>query len=224
MIRDLEGNIVSDKYAGEQQDIFVLSILGTENDGIFIDIGCREPINHSNTALLEKYKWKGIAIDRDNHSDKWNLERPNSKFIQSDALELNYKDVFDQLNIPNFIIDYLSLDLDGDNVAYSALKKVLNSGYEFKIITIEHDAYRGFAEADMKPQRELLKEYGYVLVRQCDIIEDFWVNPKYISKEQYTPFIHCNTMDQYIINGDNKNTHFWKQCVDINHDFTKYYI
>jgi hypothetical protein len=219
MIRQLDGTVVNSKYAGEQQDIFVLSVLGVNYEGTFVDIGCREPIDHSNTALLEKYGWRGIAIDINDHSSSWSLERPNSIFIQSDALDAQYNDLFKQISTETSVIDYLSIDLDGGGIAYNCLDKVLNTGYEFKIITIEHDAYRGFTETDMIPQRQLLKQYGYVLVRQCDIIEDFWINPKYIKEEQYKSFIYINTTDY--VPGSEK--HFWKHCTEINHDFTKFY-
>jgi hypothetical protein len=220
MIRQLDGTIIDSRYAGEQQDIFVLSILGSDYKGTFVDIGCREPINHSNTALLEKYEWKGIAIDINDHSSTWKLERPNSIFIQSNALSIEYYDIFKQIADPqNPIIDYLSIDLDGNSVAFNCLDKVIDTKYEFKIITIEHDAYRGFSESDMIPQRQLLKQQGYILVRQCDIIEDFWINPKYIKEEQYKSFIYINTTDY--TPGSEK--HFWKHCQEINYDFTKLY-
>jgi hypothetical protein len=219
MIRNIHGEVINENFAGEQQDIFVLSVLGTEINGTFIDIGCREPINHSNTALLEKYGWKGIAVDINDHKDQWELVRPNSIFIQSNALEIDYVNLFKQNKISN-PIDYLSLDLDGGGVAFSCLEKILKSKYEFKVLTIEHDAYRGFDKTDMEPQRKLMKEYGYFLVRQCDIIEDFWINPKYIEINQYKDFIYTNTTDSKP--GEEK--HFWKHCVEINYDFTKFYI
>lgn len=215
-MRTFEGLELNDKYAGGQQDIFVLSILGKNEVGTFVDIGCREPINHSNTALLEKYGWVGIAVDINNHSHSWKVERPNSVFIQSDALQLDYKNIFDQIEIGN-PITYLSLDLDGRGIAYQCLKNVIDSGYEFKILTIEHDAYAGNTESDMIPQRELLKDKGYILVRQCDIIEDFWINPKYIKEEMYSKFIYTNSVGE-------KEIHFWEYCKNINYDFTQLYL
>jgi hypothetical protein len=228
MRRKLNGDIIDELYAGEQQDIFVLSMLGTKNKGTFLDIGCcyhGHPdgyIVRSNTALLEKYRWKGIGIDLQDNIDKFTQYRPNTHFIKSNALDVNYSEIFEQNSFSN-PIDYLSIDLDGAGLAFSCLKKVMDTKYEFKVVTFEHDAYRGMENSDMNPQRELMKNLGYILVRQCDIIEDFWINPKYISKEIYTKFIHHHTIDQFVPNTDNMNTHFWKYCSDINYDFEKLY-
>jgi hypothetical protein len=215
-MKTFEGIELNDKYAGGQQDLFVLSILGTSQPGTFVDIGCREPINHSNTALLEKYGWTGIGVDINDHSYSWEIERNNSIFIQSDALKLDYKNIFNQTEIGN-PITYLSLDLDGRGIAFQCLKNILESEYEFKILTVEHDAYAGNIESDMIPQRELLKSKGYILVRQCDMIEDFWINPKYIEEKIYSKFVYSNTVDK-------KELHFWEHCKNINYDFTKLYI
>lgn len=208
-----DGTNIDDVYSGGQQDIFVLSVLGT-NPGTFVDIGCKEPVNHSNTALLEKYGWTGIGIDIADYSSMWKELRPNSHFICSDALELNYKNIFEKYNLPN-PITYLSLDLDGRGIAFNCLKNVIEAGYEFKILTIEHDAYSGNVNSDMIPQRDLLQSMGYILVRRCDSIEDFWINPKYVNEESYSKFIYSN------INGNEKL--FWKHCKDINYNFTTLY-
>jgi hypothetical protein len=229
MKRTLNGDIIDELYAGEQQDIFVLSILGTKQPGTFLDIGCcyhenqNGHIIRSNSALLEKHGWSGIGIDLRDLSENFNQHRPNTKFINSSALDIDYKELFEQ-NVINSPIDYLSIDLDGAGLALSCLEKVLNSGYEFKVATIEHDAYRGMVESDTKPTRLLMQQYGYVLVRECNIIEDFWINPNYISKDQYEKFIHVIDIKELGKSDDNKDTHFWKYCSDINHDFTKFYI
>lgn len=215
-MRTFEGLEINDMYSGGQQDLFVLSVLGTGTPGTFVDIGCREPINHSNTALLEKYGWSGVGVDIGDFSFQWNLLRKNSKFIKSNALNLDYKEIFTSNNLES-PITYLSLDLDGRGIAFSVLEKIIKTNYEFKILTIEHDAYAGNVNSDMIPQRALLSNAGYKMVRQCDIIEDFWINPKYINEESYSKFIYKNEIGK-------KELHFWEYCKNINYDFTKLYI
>lgn len=214
-MKTFTGIELNDLYSGGQQDIFVLSTLGTKEPGTFLDVGCREPLNHSNTALLERYGWKGVAIDINDHSNDWKKERPNTSFIQSDALLVDYKTVFEKNKLTS-PITYLSLDLDGRGIAFQCLKNIIETGYEFKILTVEHDAHSGNTESDMIPQRKLLTDRGYILVRQCDIIEDFWINPKYITKEQYLKFQYSNKIGE-------EEIHFWKHCNRINYDFTKLY-
>ena len=215
-MKNLNGVDINDKYSGGQQDVFVLAILGTDYKGTFVDIGCREPINHSNSALLEMYGWKGVAVDINNYHFDWKRDRPRSKFIQSNALDVDYSNVFKNFEFTN-PIDYLSLDLDGNGVAYKCLKKIIDTGLEFKILTVEHDAYAGNAESDMLPQRKLLIDAGYKMVKKCDIIEDFWINPKHIKKENYEFFAYENTHDL------SKEKHFWQHCKNIGYDFTKFY-
>jgi hypothetical protein len=74
----------------------------------------------------------------------------------------------------------------------SVLEQIIGTGYEFKAITIEHDAYCQDENQEKIPQRNFLKERGYVLVKECEVIEDFWINPKYISLEQYELIIQHN--------------------------------
>ena len=83
----------------------------------------------------------------------------------------------------------MSLDVEGNGDRFNALVNVFNSGYEFKIITIEHDAYRGFELSEREKQREFLLSKGYFLL--CSNVflsgnpfEDWWINPKYIDKNK----------------------------------------
>jgi hypothetical protein len=220
-MRNEVGELIDDKYAGDLQDIFVLLLLGTETPGTFIDIGCRDPLCHSNTALLDKYGWKGVAVDLVDYSEAWKI-RKNSRFIHSDALFVPYKDILENSGIETEspkLVDYLSIDLDGRSIAYHCLKQIIDTGYEFKVLTIEHDAYSGNELSDMIPQRDLLLSKGYVLVKHDNTIEDFWINPKYVSKEKYERFIYTNSSIQWA--DDSK--HFWEHLISIKQDFFHLY-
>ena len=51
-------------YSQANQDMFVLMMLDGKRNGTFLEIGAHEPINISNTYLLEKdFDWNGISID-----------------------------------------------------------------------------------------------------------------------------------------------------------------
>lgn len=54
----------SESYSQFGQDLFVLEhIFKGKTDGFFVDIGANHPIHCSNTYLLEKKGWKGLALE-----------------------------------------------------------------------------------------------------------------------------------------------------------------
>lgn len=164
-------------YSQVGQDLFVLNRFIPNHRGTWVDIGCRLPFEINNTLLLEENGWRGINIDIDDYAAEWMARK--TPFVRADALTLDYKALFQQYQMPE-VIDYLSLDIEGDGDRYKALQKVMESGYKFNVITIEHDAYRGFNESERMPQRELLTRLGYTLLVP-DVycggapFEDWWI-------------------------------------------------
>jgi hypothetical protein len=77
---------------------------------------------------------------------------------------------------------------------HKLMKKLLETEYKFKVITIEHDSYLGYEYVNNEkiPQRELLSNSGYVLVcsdvSQKDypnsFYEDWWVNKEFFTDEE----------------------------------------
>jgi hypothetical protein len=177
-------------YSQAHQDLFVLHVLDFITGGIYLEIGCSDPIEINNTYLLEKeYNWTGISIDIDEkHKTRWNQIRKNPIII-ADALELEYSTLFKVR-----VIDYLSLDIDAEYV--NVLKKIPFDKYVFKVITIEHDAYR-FGDLYRVPEREFLHGHGYILVASnvksngC-VYEDWWVHPQYVKLHQYINYVCDN--------------------------------
>lgn len=168
------------------QDLFVLKLI-KNNKPYFVDIGCWKPIELNNTYLLENNSWNGLSIDITDLSGEWKIRK--SKFIAANALEIDYTKLFDENKAPK-VIDYLTIDVEGNGDRFLTLKKVLESNREFKIITIEHDSYRGYELTEAKPQRELLLNNGYFLL--CSDVtlsgnpfEDWWINPKYFNEDEY---------------------------------------
>jgi hypothetical protein len=162
-----------------KQDEFVLNLI---KKGTFLDIGCREPEDLNNTMLLEQNGWTGVSIDKDDYSKEWK-EKRSSLFICADALTFDYRNLAPLFT--SWVFDYLSLDIEGDGDRYKALVRVLQFGFEFKVITIEHDSYRVPAELERDPQRKLLKSLGYRLLypdisMNNKAFEDWWINPEYI--------------------------------------------
>ena len=50
-------------YFSQTGEDIILSTLINKEDGVYIDVGCNEPIKKSNTFLFYLKRWKGITID-----------------------------------------------------------------------------------------------------------------------------------------------------------------
>jgi len=193
-----------ESYSQCGQDIFVYNILN-KNNGTFLDLGCYLPKNINNTYLLELNGWSGISLDIIDYSEEWK-ERKN-KFIQQDCMNINLDKLLDS-NYDNKVIDYLSLDMEVLGDRFKLLEKIMETSYEFKVITIEHDSYlnEDYVNVEKLPQRKLLKEKGYILVcgdvsqKQYPTLfyEDWWVNSKYFNEEDiktwFSDKLSCDTI------------------------------
>jgi hypothetical protein len=176
-------------YSQCGQDLFV-NYLTKGIPGKFLDLGCSLPKKINNTYFLELIGWDGISLDIQDFSKQW-LER-KCKFLQSDCLNVDYNNLLKDYYTEN-TIDYLTLDMEGCGDRFKLLQKIIESNYNFKIITIEHDAYMGesFVQNEQIPQRKLLEQKGYKLL--CANIshdanpdlyfEDWWINPLYFHEE-----------------------------------------
>jgi len=200
----LELKKIMESYSQCGQDIFVYNILN-KNNGTFLDLGCYLPKNINNTYLLELNGWSGISLDIIDYSEEWK-ERKN-KFIQQDCMNINLDKLLDS-NYDNKVIDYLSLDMEVLGDRFKLLEKIMETSYEFKVITIEHDSYlnEDYVNVEKLPQRKLLKEKGYILVcgdvsqKQYPTLfyEDWWVNSKYFNEEDiktwFSDKLSCDTI------------------------------
>ena len=181
-------------YSEILQDIFVEKISKGKRNGTFLEIGANDYMLHNNTFLLEKkYDWTGVSIEIDSkYENEWKKNRPNSTFIVANALEVDYNSILP--NVP--YIDYLQLDCDPSAITYDIMLKIPFNSFKFKIITFEHDAYRGEeGECIRILSRNFLKSKGYVMVAgniSADytlhhVCEDWWVHPELV--EDYKKYV-----------------------------------
>jgi hypothetical protein len=187
------------------QDLFVLHLIDSSEQRTFVDVGCHKPFIINNTALLEECGWYGISIDIVDFSDEWSHRK--TPFIIKDALNTNYEELFLEHKLPK-VIDYLNVDIEGDGARYKALAAVMESKFEFKVMTVEHDLYRGYYETEVVPQRKLLNSLGYNLVcsnvcSSSNPYEDWWINPKYITKN--IEYLKCDNLEYVDIISKLKN-------------------
>lgn len=177
------------------QDLFAAYIFQNARSGTYLDVGCQLPEANNNTCLLEsELGWRGVSIDIENWSAEWAKERPGSAFICADALKCDYRAIMDANGLQS-PISYLTLDVEGAGCRHQALERIVATGATFCVGTLEHDAYRGYAEAERKPQRKLMESLGYALVC-ADVCatdgsqyEDWWIHPQYVAPERYAHLV-----------------------------------
>lgn len=59
-------------------DLLIEYIFRNQANGLYVDIGCQNPISNNNTYLLHRRGWRGINIDLDQKNiDLFNLTRSN---------------------------------------------------------------------------------------------------------------------------------------------------
>lgn len=154
-------NFKSHSQAG--QDRLAFELIG--ESGTFLDIGANHPVEISNTYALEQMGWHGILVENDANCVKLLREQRafESIVINADATKIHWREwVSGQWNF-----DYLSLDVD--EASLTVLKLLMESGLRFKVLTVEHDAYR-FGTARRDEMVMTLEKHGYkVLCRDvCD--------------------------------------------------------
>jgi hypothetical protein len=174
---------VERNFSQAGQDLFVLSVLDGKRNGVFVDLGCNQPILLNNTFLLERqFGWKGLAVDVDESVFDLFVFR-ECQTLAADGTRLDWDLVVEQLGTAK--IDYLSLDLEPPTTTLEGLKNIPFDRVEFEAVTFEHDAYRSGDEI-RDESRAIFESNGYV--RLCsDVIlegfgqfEDWYYNPRYV--------------------------------------------
>ena len=163
-------------YSQAGQDRFVRAVHG-DTPGFFLDVGCSDPVHISNTYALEKLGWRGLLVDISPELATNIQMKRASPFLCADATTIDWIDMVDRYRLPK-VIDYLSFDLD--NAGSVALPRLPWSLLRFRVLTIEHDAYR-LGNGPRQAMRALLRDHGYDLL--CPDVcndgfefEDWWVD------------------------------------------------
>lgn len=172
-------------YSDAKQDQFAANILKFKRDGYCVDIGSCHSVISNNSYYFQGLDWTSISIEIERGYNESYSTRTNGVHLNKNALEVNYKETFEEYEFPKSI-DYLSLDID--TLSLDVLKILPLDEYRFKVITIEHDAYL-FGDEYRDPQRNILTSHGYLLVcsnvyveqpgyegKECPF-EDWWIDP-----------------------------------------------
>lgn len=182
---------IQENHSQAWQDLFILSMLGGQRNGRYLEVGGHVPISNNNTYLLHKeFGWSGTTVEFDpSHFPRWLGSRPHSHLTIADALALDYEVAMPQWFGPQASrIDYLQLDIDPSFNTLRVLKKLPLDKYRFSVITFETDVYAGDTRA-RDESRAILGALGYELVARDVCVffepagpdpipfEDWWVDP-----------------------------------------------
>ena len=172
-------------YSDAKQDQFAANILKFKRDGYCVDIGSCHSVISNNSYYFQGLDWTSISIEIERGYNESYSTRTNGVHLNKNALEVNYKETFEEYEFPKSI-DYLSLDID--TLSLDVLKILPLDEYRFKVITIEHDAYV-FGDEYRDQQRNILTSNGYLIVcsnvyveqpgyegKECPF-EDWWIDP-----------------------------------------------
>jgi hypothetical protein len=143
--------------------------------------------------------------------------RPNSIHIINDATKIDYKNVFEQNNMP-LSFDYLQIDLEANNGStIKTLQKLDNEifdTYKFATVTFEHDIYHtNFANTRLE-SRNIFAKRGYICVFE-DIhndgypYEDWYVHPDLVDINYVNNLIE-NNKPHYVNHPITGKTINWK--------------
>jgi len=187
-------------YSQSFQDMFILSVLDGKQSGTFLEIGSSEPVNISNTYLLEKYfNWSGVSIDIiPNEKEIFEGAGRTTKVIVGDAVNLDYNIILSGFDSPR--IDYLQIDIDPSIQSLNCLKNLPLDNFRFSTITFEDDVYdpANSVEYNQNIKREsqdILKSHGYILVNDNvanmgnDPFESWWLDGTYFNKSTIDKFM-----------------------------------
>lgn len=182
-------------YSQAGQDRFVKAVLVDSEqlfDGTFLDVGCCHPTELSNTHALEQLGWRGLLIDNDPGAIALCQQQRMSPATLFNVADSMFTDFLRLAFGTRKVTDYLSLDVDSATVP--ALVNILATGQQFRVITVEHDAYR-FGDAPRAAIRKMLLKLGYEFVCQdvCSVegyaFEDWFVHPALVESHQYINFM-----------------------------------
>jgi hypothetical protein len=183
---------IKNNYSQAFQDMFVLTMLNGKTGGTYVEIGGDHGIIISNTYLLEEeFGWSGVAFEIEEDRAKGYNELRNNECICTDALAVNFSEVFSGKGFSDQI-DYLQLDIDPASQTLKCLKNIPLDEYRFSVITFETDIYRDGADI-AEESRKIFLDHGYELIAKNVSnrgvpFEDWYVDPTVVDLDLIKQF------------------------------------
>lgn len=197
----LLGSLPVDSYSQCGQDVFAYYFLFQQKrDGVFLDIGANDPVNGSNSYLLEQHGWTGLAFEPIKHiADSWKgvrstecinialgaqerevtlveLEADKHSFIGADSsdgkntVKVQQRTLADVLK-EREISNVDFVSIDVEGYEMNVLKGINFDAVDIKCFCIENNR-KGSMKADDRLRKFLLAK-GYHLVARLTIDDVF---------------------------------------------------
>jgi len=91
----------------EGQDILVYKLFGYQK-GLFLDIGCEDPVKGNNTYALESLGWNGLLFDWE--QDPALFSERKATYFKVDVTSPEFVDILSRESPRD--VDYISLDVE----------------------------------------------------------------------------------------------------------------
>lgn len=188
-------------FSADLQDEFVARILG--NKGTFLDVGCGHGFDGNNTLALEKLGWDGAMVDFNKENYEWNKVNRKAKSFCEDVTTCDWNSIVGKK--PDDVVTYDYISFDVDDATVPAVQHFPWSTVRFRLMTIEHDAYR-VGGATRQIIRDIMAKHGYMLLAadvcadfNYEPYEDWFVDPKTVDVNVYAPYISSSVRAAEVI-------------------------
>lgn len=201
-------------YSQAGQDMFAYALCATDH-GTFLDIGASYPVSANNSYGLELKGWSGITIDHYADYAPYYAGTRKAPLTVLDMTAMDWDRFIADHPILQDTVDYLSLDIDAATLP--VLRKFPFDKLRFRVMTVEHDAYR-FGDGVRQEMRSILGRAGYELIA-ADVIVHYMEDesPQAVALKGFLPFedwyVRPELIDMSVANRFRSDHKLWSEVL-----------
>ena len=201
-------------YSQAGQDMFAYTLCGTDS-GTFLDIGACYPVSANNSYGLEQKGWTGITIDSCADYARHYTGVRKAPLCVVDMTTIDWDRFIADNPMLQRTVDYLSLDIDAATL--QVLRTFPFDRLRFRVLTIEHDAYR-LGDNVRREMRSILVRAGYELVAADVVVHHDWEQcPEAVALNGYLPFedwyVRPELVDMQLANRFRSDNRLWNDIL-----------
>ena len=201
-------------YSQAGQDMFAYTLCATDS-GIFLDIGACYPVSSNNTYGLECKGWSGITIDNCADFAPHYAGVRKAPLTVCDMTAIDWDRFIADNPMLQDTVDYLSLDIDAATLP--VLRQFPFDKLRFRVMTVEHDAYR-LGDEVRREMRSILGNAGYDLIAADVIVHYRWDEcPQAVALNGFLPFedwyVRPGLVDMSLANRFRSDNKLWSEIL-----------